>query len=113
MCSETAKLDRFWLESSAPIPWLGGAESNEGLEVFGRSEGVGTNCSMVKSSTHCGRPVGGADARIRRVAGFAASIGFAGHAGPTASIKLTIPPDPLRDIVALDGSMISRVECIE
>ena len=25
-CSEAAKLDRFWLEFSAPIPWLGGAE---------------------------------------------------------------------------------------
>ena len=30
----------FWLESSALIPWLGGAESDEGLEVFGRPEGV-------------------------------------------------------------------------
>src|SRR3954453_10356504 len=36
MCSEPTKLDRFWLEFSAPIPWLGGAESDEGLEVFGR-----------------------------------------------------------------------------
>jgi hypothetical protein len=34
------KLDRFWLESSASIPRLGGAESDEGLEVFGRPEGV-------------------------------------------------------------------------
>jgi hypothetical protein len=39
-CSETAKLDRFWLEFSAVIPWLGGAESDEGIEVFGRPEGV-------------------------------------------------------------------------
>ena len=39
-CSEPTKLDRFWLEFSAPIPWLGGAESDEGLEVFGRPEGV-------------------------------------------------------------------------
>jgi putative transposase len=39
-CSEPAKLDRFWLESSASIPRLGGAESDEGLEVFGRPEGV-------------------------------------------------------------------------
>ena len=38
--SEPTKLDRFWLEFSAPIPWLGGAESDEGLEVFGRPEGV-------------------------------------------------------------------------
>jgi hypothetical protein len=41
-CSETAKLDRFWLEFSALIPWLGGAESDEGIEVFGRAEGVHT-----------------------------------------------------------------------
>jgi HTH-like domain len=34
--SESAKLDRFWLEFSAPIPWLGGAESDEGIEIFGR-----------------------------------------------------------------------------
>jgi putative transposase len=27
ICSETAKLDRFWLEFSAVIPWLGGAET--------------------------------------------------------------------------------------
>src|SRR3954451_24788325 len=27
ICSEPTKLDRFWLEFSAPIPWLGGAES--------------------------------------------------------------------------------------
>jgi len=40
LCSETAKLDRFWLEFSAVIPWLGGAESDEGIEVFGRPEGV-------------------------------------------------------------------------
>jgi hypothetical protein len=39
-CSEPAKLDRFWLEFSAVIPWLGGAESNEGIEVFGGAEGV-------------------------------------------------------------------------
>ena len=39
-CSETAKLDRFWLESSALIPWLGGAQRDEGIEVFGRPEGV-------------------------------------------------------------------------
>jgi hypothetical protein len=32
--------DRFWLELSAPIPWLGGAESDEGIEIFGRSEGA-------------------------------------------------------------------------
>src|SRR5580704_2831552 len=37
---ETSKLDRFRLEFSALIPWLGGAESDEGLEVFGRPEGV-------------------------------------------------------------------------
>ena len=40
MCSEPRKLDRFWLEFSALIPWLGGAESDEGIEVFGRPEGV-------------------------------------------------------------------------
>ena len=40
VCSEAANLDRFWLEFSALIPWLGGAESDEGLEVFGRPEGV-------------------------------------------------------------------------
>jgi hypothetical protein len=40
LCSEAAKLDRFWLESSASIPWLGGAESDEGIEIFGRPEGV-------------------------------------------------------------------------
>jgi hypothetical protein len=39
-CSEAAKLDRFWVEFSAVIPRLGGAESDEGLEVFGRPEGV-------------------------------------------------------------------------
>jgi hypothetical protein len=33
-CSEAAKLDRFWLESSALIPWLGGAESDEGRKAF-------------------------------------------------------------------------------
>jgi hypothetical protein len=32
-CSETAKLDRFWVEFSAVIPWLGGAESDEGIEI--------------------------------------------------------------------------------
>jgi hypothetical protein len=35
-CSEPRKLDRFWLESPAPMSRLGGAQSNEGLEVFGR-----------------------------------------------------------------------------
>jgi hypothetical protein len=39
-CSETAKLDRFWVEFSVVIPRLGGAESDEGLEIFGRAEGV-------------------------------------------------------------------------
>jgi hypothetical protein len=39
-CSGAGILDRFWLEFSAVIPWLGGAESDEGLEVFGRAEGV-------------------------------------------------------------------------
>jgi hypothetical protein len=39
-CSEAAKLDRFWLEFSAVIPRLGGAESDESLEIFGRPEGV-------------------------------------------------------------------------
>jgi hypothetical protein len=39
-CSEAAKLDRFWLEFSVVIPRLGGAESDEGLEIFGRPEGV-------------------------------------------------------------------------
>ncbi len=39
-CSEAAKLDRFWLEFSVVIPRLGGAESDEGLEFFGRPEGV-------------------------------------------------------------------------
>ena len=37
----------------------------------------------------------GAHARIRRVTGFATSTGFAGHAGDTASIKLTFHPDHL------------------
>jgi hypothetical protein len=32
-CSEPGKLDRFWLEFSAVIPRLRGAESDEGLEV--------------------------------------------------------------------------------
>src|SRR5262245_61244032 len=40
LCSEAAKLDRFWLESSALIPWLGGAQRDEGIEVFGRPEGI-------------------------------------------------------------------------
>ena len=40
MCSETTKLDRFRLEFSAVIPWLGGAESDEGIEIFGGAEGV-------------------------------------------------------------------------
>jgi len=39
-CSETTKLDRFRLEFSAVIPWLGGAESDEGIEIFGGAEGV-------------------------------------------------------------------------
>jgi len=39
-CSETAKLDRFWLEFSAVILSAGGAENDESLEVFGRPEGV-------------------------------------------------------------------------
>ena len=39
-CSEAAKLDRFWLEFSVLIPWLGGAENDEGLAIFGRPEGV-------------------------------------------------------------------------
>ena len=34
LCSEAAKLDRFWLEFSAPIPRLGGAESDEGIDDF-------------------------------------------------------------------------------
>ena len=38
--SEPLKLDRFWLEFSAVIPWLGGADNDEGIEVFGRPEGV-------------------------------------------------------------------------
>ncbi|MGB6538618.1 MAG: hypothetical protein WBF58_21965 [Xanthobacteraceae bacterium] len=42
VCSEPHKLDRFWLEFSAVIPRLGGAESDEGFEVFGRPEGVYT-----------------------------------------------------------------------
>lgn len=33
-------LDRFWLEFSAVIPWLGGGDGDEILEVFGRPEGV-------------------------------------------------------------------------
>ncbi len=48
-CSEPAKLDRFWLEFSAAIPRLGGAESDEGIEVFGRPEDPGcvkTDCFM-------------------------------------------------------------------
>jgi len=40
ICSETAKLDRFWLEFSAVILSAGGAENDESLEVFGRPEGV-------------------------------------------------------------------------
>src|ERR1043165_9123676 len=39
-CSETAKLDRFWLEFSAVILSAGGAENDESLEVFGRPERV-------------------------------------------------------------------------
>ena len=39
-CSEPTKLDRFWLEFSAVIPWLGGAKNDEGLEVFEHPEGV-------------------------------------------------------------------------
>ena len=34
------KLDRFWLEFSAVIPRLGGAEGDEGIEIFRRREGV-------------------------------------------------------------------------
>jgi hypothetical protein len=30
-CSGAGILDRFWLEFSAVIPWLGGAESDEGI----------------------------------------------------------------------------------
>ena len=41
-CSEPAKLDRFWLEFSAVSPRLGGAESDEGFEVFGCPEGIHT-----------------------------------------------------------------------
>jgi hypothetical protein len=40
LCSEAGKLDRFWVEFSAVIPRLGGAESDEGFAVFGRPEGV-------------------------------------------------------------------------
>jgi hypothetical protein len=36
--SETAKLDRFWVEFFAPIPQLGGAKNDEGLKVFGRQK---------------------------------------------------------------------------
>jgi hypothetical protein len=39
-CSEAGILDRFWLEFSVVIPRLGGAESDEGLKIFGRPEGV-------------------------------------------------------------------------
>jgi DNA modification methylase len=39
-CSEAAKLDRFWVEFSAVIPRLGGADIDEGFAVFGRPEGV-------------------------------------------------------------------------
>jgi hypothetical protein len=39
--SEAGKLDHFWLEfCAAESPRLGGAEDDEGLEVFGRPEGV-------------------------------------------------------------------------
>lgn len=40
VCSEAAKPDRFWSESSAPIPRLGGAEIDEGITVFGRPESI-------------------------------------------------------------------------
>jgi hypothetical protein len=40
LCSEAGILDRFWVEFSAVIPRLGGAESSDGLEVFGRPQGV-------------------------------------------------------------------------
>jgi hypothetical protein len=40
VCSEPTKLDRYWLESPAPVPRLGGARSDEGLTVLGRPEGV-------------------------------------------------------------------------
>jgi hypothetical protein len=33
--------------------------------------------------------------RLHRVAGFATSTGFAGHAGAIATLKLTLPPGPL------------------
>jgi putative transposase len=39
-CSEAGILDRFWLEFSAVIPWLGGAESDEGIEVFRSAKSV-------------------------------------------------------------------------
>jgi putative transposase len=41
-CSEPGILDRFWLEFSVVIPWLGGAENDEGVEVFGCPEGIHT-----------------------------------------------------------------------
>jgi hypothetical protein len=34
LCSEAGILDRFWLEFSAVIPWLGGAESDEGIGMI-------------------------------------------------------------------------------
>ena len=40
-CSDPSKLDRLRLEFSATIPWLGEERNcNEGIEVFGRAEGV-------------------------------------------------------------------------
>jgi hypothetical protein len=39
-CSKAAKLDRFWLEYSAPIPRLGGAQNDEDFEVLGCPEGI-------------------------------------------------------------------------
>ena len=42
----------FWPEFSALFPWLGGAESDEGLEVFGRPEGVHSEARIGRDS--CG-----------------------------------------------------------
>ena len=38
--SEPRKSDRFWVEFSAYVPRLGGAEDDEAITVFGRPEGV-------------------------------------------------------------------------
>ena len=41
LCSDPRKLDRVKLEFSATFPWLGEERNrNEGIEVFGRPEGV-------------------------------------------------------------------------